>query len=73
MAKKLQAGKKVANQRESLFLDELEEGHAGPMVVMVSRKWDVCINGKYLSTDFIISDSKVNSFLCLLFLYLCVS
>ena len=38
----------------------LKEGIDGPVVVMICRTWDVHnINGRYLSTDFVVSDEKV--------------
>ncbi|KAL6547418.1 hypothetical protein OROMI_023139 [Orobanche minor] len=46
-------------------LDQLKEGYEGPIVVMICRKWDVhTINGRYLSTDFVISDEKENVMHC---------
>nr|GEY10893.1 hypothetical protein [Tanacetum cinerariifolium] len=41
-----------------LFLNELELGVTGLIVVMICRMWDVNTStGRYLSTDFIVSDS----------------
>ena len=41
-------------------LNELKEGDEGPIVVMICRTWDVHnINGRYLSTDFVVSDERV--------------
>ncbi|KAL6517891.1 hypothetical protein OROMI_033592 [Orobanche minor] len=46
-------------------LDQLEEGDEGPIVVIICRKWDVHnINGRYLSTDFVVSDEKENVMHC---------
>ena len=48
--------KQVRNQA----LNELQEGDEGPIVVMICRTWDVHnINGRYLSTDFVVSDERV--------------
>ena len=48
-------------QAESqVFLDQLDLNVTCPIVAMVSRKWDINdAIGPYLSTDFLISDSKV--------------
>ncbi|KAL6547461.1 hypothetical protein OROMI_023182 [Orobanche minor] len=46
-------------------LDQLKEGDEGPIVMMICRKWDVHnINGRYLSTDFVVSDEKENVMHC---------
>ena len=43
-----------------MFLSELREGSTGPIMIMVCRKWDVTrVNGKYMSTDYIVTDIKV--------------
>lgn len=49
-------------QAESqVFLDHLDLNVTGPIVVMVCRKWDVnAVSGRYLSTDFLISDARVS-------------
>ncbi|GKC21390.1 ribonuclease H-like domain-containing protein [Tanacetum coccineum] len=50
----------VINNTE-LFLDELDVGVSGTIVVMVCRMWDVnVVTGCYLSTDFVVSDVKPN-------------
>ncbi|GJZ18528.1 hypothetical protein Tco_0554651 [Tanacetum coccineum] len=42
-------------------MDQLKEGHQGPIVVMICREWDLHnINGKYLSTNIVVSDEKEN-------------
>ena len=47
-------------QVKNYTLDQLKEGIDGPVVVMICRTWDVHnINGRYLSTDFVVSDEKV--------------
>ncbi|GKC03624.1 zf-CCHC domain-containing protein [Tanacetum coccineum] len=48
-----------------LFLDQLDVDVSGTIVVMISRMWDVnAITGRYLSTDFVVSDSKGNMIHC---------
>lgn len=43
-----------------LFFDELGIGVTGTIIVMICRVWDVnSVMGRYLSTDFVVSDSKV--------------
>ncbi|GJR61926.1 hypothetical protein Tco_1504088 [Tanacetum coccineum] len=43
-----------------LFLDQLEVDVTGTIIVMIGRIWDVnTVTGRYLSTDFVVSDSKV--------------
>ncbi|KAL6549360.1 hypothetical protein OROHE_008477 [Orobanche hederae] len=59
----------MSNQQKghsrSYSLDQLKEGDEGPIVVMICRRWDVHnINGRYLSTDFIVSDEKENVMHC---------
>ena len=47
----------VGNQ---MVLADLREGSTGPITVMVCRKWDVTsVNGRYMSTDYVVSDIKV--------------
>ncbi|GKC09841.1 hypothetical protein Tco_1001451 [Tanacetum coccineum] len=42
-----------------LFLDKLKVDGTGSIIVMVGRVWDVnATTGRYLSTDFVVSDSK---------------
>ncbi|GJX54573.1 ABC transporter B family member 25 [Tanacetum coccineum] len=62
---------KVVEKSESsqskphLFLDQLEVHVTGTIVVMIGRVWDVnTIIGRYLSTDFVVSDSKGNMIHC---------
>ena len=51
---------KAIEANKQVFLDALEVGASGTIVVMVCRKWDVCARtGRYISTDFIVSDVKV--------------
>ncbi|GJX03348.1 ATP-dependent DNA helicase PIF7-like protein [Tanacetum coccineum] len=48
-----------------LFLDQLDVDVSGTIVVMIDRMWDVsAITGHYLSTDFVVSDSKANIIHC---------
>ncbi|KAJ0585557.1 putative nucleic acid-binding protein [Helianthus annuus] len=50
------AGIGVGNQ---MVLTDLREGSTGPITVMVCRKWDVTnVNGRYMSTDYVVSDVK---------------
>ena len=47
-------------QAQNQSLSELKEGDGGPIVVMICRTWEVHnINGRYLSTDFVVSDERV--------------
>ncbi|GJX55088.1 DNA helicase PIF1, ATP-dependent [Tanacetum coccineum] len=42
-----------------LYLDQLEVDVKGTIIVMIGRKWDVnAVTGRYLSTDFVVSDAK---------------
>ncbi|GJZ07598.1 ATP-dependent DNA helicase PIF1-like protein [Tanacetum coccineum] len=46
---------------EPLMLDQLELGVTGTIVVMICRMWDVnSATCRYLSTDFIVSDEKMD-------------
>ncbi|GKB31541.1 putative reverse transcriptase domain-containing protein [Tanacetum coccineum] len=48
-----------------LFLDQLEVDVTGTIVVMIGRVWDVtAVTGRYLSMDFVVSDSKGNMIHC---------
>ncbi|GKC38306.1 54S ribosomal protein L19, mitochondrial [Tanacetum coccineum] len=48
-----------------LFLDELKVDGTGSIIVMVGRVWDVnATTGRYLSMDFVVSDSKGNMIHC---------
>ncbi|GJR76763.1 ATP-dependent DNA helicase PIF1-like protein [Tanacetum coccineum] len=50
-----------ASLKSQLYLDDLEIGVTGFMIVMVCKIWDVNATiGRYLSTDFVICDSKPN-------------
>nr|GEW88215.1 hypothetical protein [Tanacetum cinerariifolium] len=43
-----------------LFLDQLQVDVTGTIVVMIGRKWDVnAVTGRYLSTNFMVSDVKM--------------
>nr|GEW66419.1 hypothetical protein [Tanacetum cinerariifolium] len=61
---------KVVEKSESsqpkphLFLDQLDVNVTGTIVVMIGRVWDVnAITRRYLSTDFVVSDSKHDMFM----------
>ncbi|GKD42126.1 reverse transcriptase domain-containing protein [Tanacetum coccineum] len=50
---------------EPLMLDQLELGVTATIVVMICRMWGVnSATGRYLSTDFIVSDEKGNLMHC---------
>lgn len=52
--------KQQKGQPHTYSKDQLKEGHEGPVVVMICRKWDVhTINGWYLSTAIVASVEKV--------------
>ncbi|GJU35296.1 reverse transcriptase domain-containing protein [Tanacetum coccineum] len=51
----------VAETKSDLFLDQLQVDVTGTVVVMIGRKWDVnAVTGRYLSTNFVVSDAKGN-------------
>lgn len=44
-----------------MFWDQLDLNVTWPVVAMVCRKWDInAVTGRYLSTDFLISDARVS-------------
>ncbi|GJZ77327.1 DNA helicase PIF1, ATP-dependent [Tanacetum coccineum] len=48
-----------------LYLDQLDVDVTGTIVVMIGRVWDVnAVIGRYLSTDFVVSDSMGNMIHC---------
>ncbi|GJY44682.1 reverse transcriptase domain-containing protein [Tanacetum coccineum] len=50
---------KGAEANSELFLDQLGLDLTGTLIVMLGRMWDVsAVTGRYLSTDFIVSDAK---------------
>ncbi|GKB41787.1 hypothetical protein Tco_0886729 [Tanacetum coccineum] len=50
-----------AESKSQMYLDELELGVIGFIIVIVCRVWDVsAVTGRYLSTYFVISDAKPN-------------
>ncbi|KAL6564001.1 hypothetical protein OROHE_005241 [Orobanche hederae] len=54
--------------KNPIFLDELNVNVSGPIVAMVCRKWDVnAVTGRYLSTDFLISDGRGNIMHCIIY------
>ncbi|GJT89277.1 reverse transcriptase domain-containing protein, partial [Tanacetum coccineum] len=53
---------KATHPSSELCLDELTHGVTGTIFVMICRNWDVyTIMGRYVSTDFIMSDAKGNA------------
>ncbi|GKA39605.1 reverse transcriptase domain-containing protein [Tanacetum coccineum] len=51
----------TTSNSKPLMLDQLELGVTGTIVVMICRMWDVnSATGRYLSSDFIVSDEKLN-------------
>ncbi|GJX99300.1 DNA helicase PIF1, ATP-dependent [Tanacetum coccineum] len=55
----------VADTKADLFLDQLQVDVTGTIVFMIGRKWDVnAVTGRYLSTDFVVSDAKGNAIHC---------
>ncbi|KAL6549107.1 hypothetical protein OROHE_008952 [Orobanche hederae] len=55
----------VPNPVVVLYLDDLKVDVTGTIVVMICRIWDVnAVSGRYLSTDFVVSDSKGNAIHC---------
>nr|GEV80856.1 hypothetical protein [Tanacetum cinerariifolium] len=56
---------KSSQPSSMLFLDQLDVDVSGTIVVMIGCMWDVsAITGRYLSTDFVVSDSKANIIHC---------
>ena len=51
----------TGNPSSQMFLDELQLDSSGTIVVMLCRIWDInaSSNGRYLGTEFLISDAKV--------------
>ncbi|GJV06195.1 replication protein A 70 kDa DNA-binding subunit C-like protein [Tanacetum coccineum] len=50
---------KVPDTKAYLYFDQLQVDVTGTIVVMIGRMWDVsAVTGRYLSTDFIVSDAK---------------
>ncbi|GKC97478.1 probable transcription factor PosF21, partial [Tanacetum coccineum] len=57
---KLQTWLNLRNRSLICSLDELEVDVTGMIVMMIGRVWDVnAITGRYLSTDFVVSDSRI--------------
>ena len=62
-SKSASGGKSIqfADENGDVFLEHLDTGVSGSIVVMICRIWDVnARTGWYLSTDFIVSDAKVS-------------
>ncbi|KAL6522290.1 hypothetical protein OROHE_016843 [Orobanche hederae] len=58
--------KATTQSKAQVFLDELDLNVMGPIVAMICRKWNVnAVTGRYLSTDFLISDGKGNTMYCI--------
>ncbi|GJX40662.1 uncharacterized mitochondrial protein-like protein [Tanacetum coccineum] len=54
----------VADTQADLFLDQLQVDVTGTVVVMICCKWDVnAVTGRYLSTDFVVSDAKNDGYM----------
>ncbi|GJT55212.1 reverse transcriptase domain-containing protein [Tanacetum coccineum] len=52
----------TARPPSELYLDELTQGVTGTINVMICRSWDVhTVTGRYVSTDFVMSDAKGNA------------
>ena len=52
----------IGGQKAVMFLDELKLDETGTIIVMLFRMWDInAPSGLYLSTDFLVSDSKVHA------------
>ena len=50
-----------ADDNADLFLEQLDIGISGTIVVMICSIWDVIARtGRYLSIDFVVSDAKVS-------------
>nr|GEU45791.1 reverse transcriptase domain-containing protein [Tanacetum cinerariifolium] len=56
---------KARQSSVELFLNQLQVDVTGTIIVMIGRKWDVSVvNGRYLSTDFVVFDAKGNMVDC---------
>lgn len=52
----------IGGPKAVMFLDELKLDETGTIIVMLCRMWDInASSGQYLSTDFLVSDSKVHA------------
>nr|GEU30341.1 helicase-like protein [Tanacetum cinerariifolium] len=57
----------VSRNEPELMLNQMELGATGTIVVMICRMWDVnSSTGRYLSTDFIVSDKEALRIVCFL-------
>ncbi|GJT01458.1 hypothetical protein Tco_0822627 [Tanacetum coccineum] len=55
---------KVPDIKVYLYFDQLQVDVTGTIVVMIGRMWDVsAVTGRYLSTDFVVSDAKNDTFM----------
>nr|GFB18159.1 hypothetical protein [Tanacetum cinerariifolium] len=58
---KLYTSSEVTQPKIELYLNELTDGASGMIIVMICHSWDVhTITGRYLSTDFVMSDAKTS-------------
>ncbi|GKF00602.1 reverse transcriptase domain-containing protein, partial [Tanacetum coccineum] len=56
---------KGSKSNSELFFDQLGLDLTGTIIVMLGRMWDVSsVTGRYLSTDFVMSDAKGNMIHC---------
>ncbi|GKB03716.1 reverse transcriptase [Tanacetum coccineum] len=61
----MSSSKTVAQNPTTLLLNELEPGVMRTIVVMIYRMWDVhAATGRYLNTNFIVSDTQGNVMHC---------
>ncbi|GKD94080.1 hypothetical protein Tco_1373917 [Tanacetum coccineum] len=52
---------KATQPSSELYLDELTHGVTRTIIMMICRSWDVhTITGRYVSTDFVMSDANAN-------------
>ncbi|GJY30845.1 hypothetical protein Tco_0414340 [Tanacetum coccineum] len=55
---------KVPDTKVYLYFDQLQVDVTGTIVVMIGRMWDVsAVTGRYLSTNFVVSDAKFHCYL----------
>ncbi|GJZ21427.1 reverse transcriptase domain-containing protein [Tanacetum coccineum] len=60
--RKLDIPDKSLKANSEVFLDQLRLDLTGTIIVMLGRMWDVsAVTGRYLSTDFVVSDAKEGS------------
>ncbi|GJQ94919.1 reverse transcriptase domain-containing protein [Tanacetum coccineum] len=60
---KLHMSSEPTQPKTELYLDEITDGASRTIIVMICRIWDVhTITGRYVSTYFVMSDAKGNTF-----------